>query len=185
MKQIFVTLVLLVTTLTAYGMSSEGFVLKSPQLKPGQRMPDAQVYNSFGCTGKNISPALSWEGAPEKTKSFAITMYDPDAPTGSGWWHWIVFNIPAKVTSLPANAGKIDSRSLPKEAIQSRTDFGIPGYGGACPPVGDQPHRYIFTVYSLDVPTLDLDANASGAMIGYYLNAHMLGKTSLIVNHSR
>lgn len=185
MKKGFISLVLTMAILIGQGISSPGFELRSPQLRPGERMADAQVFDGFGCTGRNISPALSWRGAPAKTKSFAITVYDPDAPTGSGWWHWVVFNIPANVTRLPANAGESDSRALPQGAIQSRTDFGTPGYGGACPPVGDQPHRYIFTVYALDVGNLELDENASGAMVGSYLNAHMIGKTSLVVNYSR
>jgi Raf kinase inhibitor-like YbhB/YbcL family protein len=143
-----------------------GFTLTSPDLPAGKPLPTAQVFNSFGCTGQNISPALSWSGAPADTKSFAITVYDPDAPTGSGWWHWVVFNIPASVTSLPAGA------------VQSQTDFGAVGFGGACPPQGDKPHRYIFTVHALKVDSLPLDAKAPGAMVGYYLTMNRLGQAS-------
>jgi len=148
--------------------------LDSPQLEPGGRFGDAQVFSSFGCTGKNISPALHWKDAPIGTKSFAVTVYDPDAPTGSGWWHWIIFNVPANIDKLPENAGDPASGLAPKGSIQSRTDFGKPGYGGACPPVGDKPHRYHFTVYALDTGKIDLDADASGAMVGYYLNRTQL-----------
>jgi Raf kinase inhibitor-like YbhB/YbcL family protein len=155
-----------------------GFTLTSPDLPAGKPLPTAQVFNSFGCTGQNISPALSWSGAPAGTKSFAITVYDPDAPTGSGWWHWVVFNIPASVTSLSAGAGDGTSPKLPAGAVQSQTDFGAVGFGGACPPQGDKPHRYIFTVHALKVDSLPLDAKAPGAMVGYYLTMNRLGQAS-------
>jgi len=154
------------------------FTLTSPDLPAGKPLPNAQVFNSFGCTGQNISPALTWSHAPAGTKSFAVTVYDPDAPTGSGWWHWVIFNIPAGVSSLPAGAGDPKSGKAPQGAIQSRTDFGAPGFGGACPPPGDKPHRYIFTVHALKVDSLPLDADAPGAMVGYYLTQHSLGNAS-------
>ena len=147
-------------------------------------MKDAYVFNSFGCTGNNLSPQISWSGAPQGTKSFAITVYDPDAPTGSGWWHWTLFNIPADVTQLKEGASA-DPKELPAGAIQGRTDFGKPGYGGACPPVGDKPHRYILTIYALKTDKIDLDENASGALVGYYLNQNSLGKASLKVTYGR
>ncbi len=161
------------------------FTLTSPQLRQGKSMDMEQVFSGMGCTGKNASPALQWEGAPANTKSFAVTVYDPDAPTGSGWWHWIVFNIPAKVHALPKNAGDPASGAAPKGSIQSRTDFGKPGFGGPCPPPGDKPHRYIFTVYALDVESLPLDENASGAMVGFNLNQHALAKAKLTATFSR
>src|SRR5262249_32013324 len=138
--------------------------LESPSIKPGATLNEAQVFNSFGCSGKNLSPALQWSGAPAGTKSFAVTLYDPDAPTGSGWWHWVVFNIPASTTSLPEGAGSTDGAHLPAGAAQGKTDFGAPGFGGACPPPGDKPHRYIFTVYALKTDKLDASADASPAM---------------------
>jgi Raf kinase inhibitor-like YbhB/YbcL family protein len=159
--------------------------LKSSELNQGKRLGMEQVFSGFGCTGKNISPALRWEGAPKNTKSWAVTVYDPDAPTGSGWWHWIIFNIPAKITSLSKNAGDPASGLAPAGSVQSRTDYGTPGYGGACPPVGDKPHRYQFTVYALDVEKLPLDANASGAMVGFNLHQHTLAKSSITVYYSR
>jgi Raf kinase inhibitor-like YbhB/YbcL family protein len=123
-----------------------GFKLSSPTIKPHSTLSMDQVFNGFGCTGKNISPALKWSGAPKGTKSFAVTLYDPDAPTGSGWWHWVVYNIPADVTELPEGAGTAGGAKLPKGAMQGRTDYGTHAFGGACPPPGDKPHRYIFTV---------------------------------------
>jgi len=144
-----------------------------------------EVYNGFGCTGENVSPALAWSGAPAGTKSFALTVYDPDAPTGSGWWHWVVFNLPASVTSLPAGAGNPVKGLMPKGAVQSMTSFGKAGFGGACPPVGDRPHRYIFTVYALDVDALQLDASAMPALVGYMLGAHAIAKASLISYYGR
>ena len=153
------------------------FTLTSPTLKDGATIGMDHVFSSFGCTGKNISPALTWAGAPEGTKSFAITVYDPDAPTGSGWWHWTVVNIPANVTSLPAGAGSTKP-ALPKGAVEGRTDFGKPGYGGPCPPVGSKPHHYVFTVWALKTDKLDLNGEASGALVGYNLNGNKLATAS-------
>src|SRR5438105_15783798 len=117
------------------------FTVTSTNISPGGKIADAQVYNSFGCKGGNVSPELSLNSAPAGTKSFAILMHDPDAPTGSGWWHWVVYNIPANVSSLPAGAGDPKKSLLPSGALEGRTDFGEPGYGGPCPPPG-KPHRY-------------------------------------------
>lgn len=158
--------------------SASGFVLSSPDIKEGVTLSNAQVFNSFGCTGENLSPELNWSGAPAGTKSFAVTVYDPDAPTGSGWWHWTVVNLPATTTRLVKGAGN-KAKLLPRGAIQGMTDFGKPGFGGACPPPGDKPHRYIFTVHALKVEKLDLSSQASGAMVGYYLGQNTLAKASL------
>ncbi|HMK61806.1 MAG TPA: YbhB/YbcL family Raf kinase inhibitor-like protein [Dissulfurispiraceae bacterium] len=171
--------------LSAHSAAAGEFLLSSPQLEPGGRLHNNQVFSGFGCTGKNISPALYWENAPKGTKSFAITVYDPDAPTGSGWWHWLLFNIPTSVNNLPENAGEPALGLAPQGSVQSRTDFGKPGYGGACPPVGHKPHRYQFTVFALDVDKLDLDANSPGAMVGFYLNQHAIEKAVLTVYYSR
>jgi Raf kinase inhibitor-like YbhB/YbcL family protein len=164
---------------------AQDFILSSPQLETGKNLAIEQVFLGFGCTGKNISPALSWKNAPADTKSFAVTVYDPDAPTGSGWWHWVIFNIPAAIDNLKENAGDPASNLAPAGSIQSVTDYGKPGYGGACPPAGDKPHRYIFTVFALDIQKLPLDANASGAMVGFYLNQHALAKATLTALYSR
>ena len=159
-------------------LAAGAFTLESTEVKPNSTIAEAQVFKGFGCEGGNVSPALTWKNPPAGTKSFAVTMYDPDAPTGSGWWHWIVFNIPADVTSLPKGIGNPASGQTPKGAVQSKTDFGKPGYGGPCPPKGDKPHHYIFTVYALKVDKIDADENASGAMVGFMLNANKLGKAS-------
>jgi Raf kinase inhibitor-like YbhB/YbcL family protein len=174
--------------LTAYlsaAAAAGALTLTSPDIKPNAKIADEQVFNSFGCTGKNVSPALSWSGAPKGTKSFALNVYDPDAPTGSGFWHWVVFNIPADTTSLAKGAGDPKSDAAPKGAIQSRTDYGAPGYGGPCPPPGDKPHHYIFTIYALDVDKLDADENATAAVVGFNLHFHTLAKASLtaLYNH--
>ncbi|KAA8387975.1 kinase inhibitor [Acetobacter sp. DmW_136] len=153
------------------------FVLTSPAFVNGDTLPQAQVYNGMGQHGQNLSPALEWKDAPAGTKSFVVTVYDPDAPTGSGWWHWVVVNIPATITELPTGAGSAGDK-LPKGALQVRTDFGVPGYGGAAPPPG-RVHRYVFTVYALDVPTLDVQADSSPALVGFMVNHHKLASASL------
>jgi Raf kinase inhibitor-like YbhB/YbcL family protein len=130
-------------------------------------------------------PNLSWTNAPEGTKSFAVTMYDPDAPTGSGWWHWLIFDIPVNATELKQNAGNIDQAIAPAGAVQSITDFGKAGYGGPCPPVGHGFHQYIITVYALKTDKLGLDKNANPAMVGYYLNSNTLQKASLVMYYKR
>lgn len=174
MKKILLSLGLAATFLLA-----DNFTLKSSDLK-GQ-LTNKQVFSGFGCSGENVSPQLSWENAPKGTKSFAVTVYDPDAPTGSGWWHWVVFDISKNKFTLPAGFGNTES----KDAIQSITDYGKSSFGGACPPVGDKAHRYIFTVYALDVETLGLDKNANAALVGFYLNSHSLAKASIISYYGR
>lgn len=164
--------------------NAEEFTLASKTFASGARMQPAQLYSGFGCSGDNISPELHWRGAPPGTRSFALTVHDPDAPTGSGWWHWIVFNIPADMNSLPEGAGDPKSGLIP-EAIQSRTDFGSPGYGGACPPEGHGDHRYQFRIYALKVEQLPLDENSPAAMVGYYINANKLAEAKLEVLSGR
>jgi len=154
------------------------FVLTSTDIHAGHPIPSAQVYSGMGCDGRNQSPQLSWEGAPEGTKSFAITMYDPDAPTGSGWWHWVLFNIPADVTSLPTGAGDSGKDLLPPGAALGNTDFGTPEYGGPCPPQGDKPHRYIVTVYALN-DSLSIPDHATAAYVGFNIHAHAIGEATL------
>jgi Raf kinase inhibitor-like YbhB/YbcL family protein len=171
-----------VTAANAQSMS-----LTSTEVKDGGTVANDQVFKGFGCTGNNVSPSLSWSGAPSGTKSFAVTMYDPDAPTGSGWWHWVVFNIPANVTSLPKGAGDVKSKLMAKEAIQSRTDFGADGYGGPCPPAGDKPHHYHITVFAVDVDKLPDAKNdaASAALVGFDLHFHTLAKATLTATYGR
>ncbi|NHO32658.1 kinase inhibitor [Acetobacter fallax] len=155
------------------------FTLTSTAFVNGATMPQAQVYSGMGETGGNLSPPLAWKDAPAGTKSFVVTLYDPDAPTGSGWWHWVVINIPAGITALPEGAGS-GKGGLPEGALQLRTDFGVPGYGGAAPPPG-RVHRYILTVTALDVPKLDVPAEATPAMIGFMLNQHHLASAQITV----
>ncbi|MEP7058146.1 MAG: YbhB/YbcL family Raf kinase inhibitor-like protein [Caldimonas sp.] len=160
-------------------------MLSSPTIKPGSTLTEGQVFNGFGCSGKNVSPALKWGGAPSATKSYAVTVYDPDAPTGSGWWHWVVYNIPATVTELPEGAGAADGKSLPAGAAQGRTDFGSAAFGGACPPPGDKPHRYVFTVHALKVEKIDVPADASAALVGFMVNANRIAKASFEARYGR
>jgi len=162
---------------------SEGFTLTSPDVE-GQ-ISNNQVLNGFGCKGNNISPKLSWKNAPKDTKSFAVTVYDSDAPTGSGWWHWVVFDIPANTQSLNKDAGNLKESIGPKGSIQSITSFGQAGFGGVCPPKGDNPHQYIFTVYALKTEKLGLDANATPALVGFYLGKNMLAKSSILAYYGR
>jgi len=165
----------------ASAANAQSMTLTSADLKEGATLGNEQVFKGFGCTGSNVSPALSWSGAPSGTKSFAVSMYDPDAPTGSGWWHWVVFNIPPSTTSLPKGAGDVKKKLTPKGAIQSRTDFGRDGYGGPCPPAGDKPHRYQITVFAVDVDKLPDAKNdaASAALVGFDLHFHTLAKATL------
>ena len=134
----------------------------------------------FGCAGGNKSPQLSWSGAPDGTQSYAITCFDPDAPTGSGCWHWVVVNIPASTTSLNLDAGNAAAGLLPAGALQTRTDFGAPGYGGPCPPQGDHPHRYLFNLHAVGVEALEVGEDTSAAVIGFMLHFNTLGKAALM-----
>ncbi len=170
---------------SALGAQAAGFALSSPTIKPNSTLTDAQVFNGFGCTGKNISPALSWSGAPAGTKSFAVTLYDPDAPTGSGWWHWVVYNIPASATSIPEGAGDAAGKGLPAGSAQGRTDFGAAGFGGACPPAGDKPHRYVFTIYALKTDKLDAPADGTAALIGFMIHANKIGEATFTARYGR
>jgi Raf kinase inhibitor-like YbhB/YbcL family protein len=147
------------------------FTLTSNDFENGDTLPDAPV-RAKG----NTSPHLAWSGAPEGTKSFAITCYDPDAPTGSGFWHWTVANLPADVTELAEGASP---DGLPRGAVEGRTDFGEPGFGGTAPPPGHGPHRYIFTVFAVDVERLDVTPENSGAVFGFNLHFHTLAKASI------
>ena len=146
--------------------------LTSSSFADGGAIPERNVLRGFGCLGQNISPALVWRAAPDGTKSFAVTMFDPDAPTDSGWWHWLLVNIPADTTSLAEG-------SQPAGALATRTDFGMEGYGGPCAPEGAPPHRYVVTVFALDVEKLPVEASASGAMVSFLLNSHSLAKATL------
>jgi Raf kinase inhibitor-like YbhB/YbcL family protein len=163
--------------------SAQSFTLRSKDLE-GQ-FNQKQVSNTFGCSGANESPQLNWTNPPAGTKSFAVTMYDQDAPTGSGWWHWSIFNLPANTTEIVRGAGNASNHLLPFGAVLGNTDFGVPGYGGPCPPEGDRPHAYVITVWALNIAKLGPDDHATPALVGFLLNQHAIAKTSLIIYSKR
>jgi Raf kinase inhibitor-like YbhB/YbcL family protein len=175
-----------VLVLPSAAASAAGMTVSVPSFSGGRTVPMEDVLDLFGCTGRNQSPAISWSGEPTDTQSFAVTIFDRDAPTGSGWWHWTVFDIPASVHSLPAGAGDPGSTSLPAGAVQGRTDFGFSHYGGPCPPVGDRPHRYIVSVFAEKVAKLpNLDASSSGALVGYVLHFNTLMEAQSMGRYGR
>ena len=179
MRRSAALLVLALPLVTCAG--EPGFHVASAALDDGDTLPLAQVYKGSGCNGGNRSPALAWSGAPEGTRSYAVTMFDPDAPTGHGWWHWLAYDLPARTTSLPENAGA----ALPDGARQARNDFGSIGYGGACPPAGAKPHRYVITVYALPVARLAVPASASAAQVDAALERDALAKARLTLRYGR
>lgn len=150
------------------------FTVVSESLEPGGVLADAQVL-----AGGNSSPQLRWEGFPAETRSFAVTCFDPDAPTGSGFWHWVLFDIPASVTELPAGAGSGKFDGLPAGAVHVRNDYGSKDFGGAAPPAGEN-HRYVFTVYAVDSERLGVDGDVSPAVVGFNLRFHTLGRAQLV-----
>jgi len=163
--------------------ASAHFKLTTPDLASKGRIAISHVFNGMGCNGQNTSPAIEWTNPPAGTKSFAVTMYDPDAPTGSGWWHWVMYNIPAGTTGLVAGAG--NGRNAPRGSAQGRTDFGSKGYGGPCPPVGDKPHHYHITVFALKVDKIDVPGDATAAYVGFNLNANKLATASVTALYGR
>lgn len=163
--------------------SQNTFTLSSNDL--GGEATIKEEFNGFGCTGENKSPQLSWKNAPEGTKSFAVTMYDPDAPTGSGWWHWVVFDIPKNTNELISGAGNTSLNLTPEGVIQSISDYGINGYGGPCPPSGHGLHQYIITVYALKTEKLGLNKSTNPAVVGYYLWNNTLAKASIVAYYKK
>mmetsp|Transcript_2937 Transcript_2937/g.5146 ORF Transcript_2937/g.5146 Transcript_2937/m.5146 type:complete len:176 (+) Transcript_2937:118-645(+) len=166
---------LMVASTLAAPVAAEGFQLTSPDIAEGQQLDAAQVFQGFGCEGDNLAPTLAWSGAPEGTESYAVTVYDPDAPTGSGWWHWFAFNIPAYVSELPGGAAI--------NGVELTNDYGAVGFGGACPPPGEV-HRYNFTVHALGT-TLELDNSVSNALAGYMVNANSLASSTITAVYNR
>lgn len=162
-------------------VSAQTFTLKSNDI--GGQATNKEFFNGFGCSGQNISPELHWENAPAGTQAFAVTIYDKDAPTGSGFWHWVIFNIPADVTELKSGAGDPAKMIAPASAIQAITDFGKPGYGGPCPPPG-APHEYLITVFALK-NKLQVDKTATAAVIGFNISFNTLAKASIVMYGQR
>jgi len=177
-------LIFITITLISLNSYANNFQLVSSNLSSTKQINISQILNGYGCHGKNISPQLSWKNAPTGTKSFALTMYDPDALSGKGWWHWIVFNIPVNITHLDENAGNSQSVNLPSHAIQSQTSFGTAEYGGPCPPAGDKSHRYIVTIYALK-NTIPLNSKSSAVLVDTYIQKNKIVSASLTAMYQR
>ncbi|MCY1044876.1 YbhB/YbcL family Raf kinase inhibitor-like protein [Corallococcus sp. bb12-1] len=161
------------------------FTVTSTDVRDGQTLSTAQLSGIFGAGGKDVSPQLSWSGFPEGTKSFVVTVYDPDAPTASGFWHWAVANLPRSTTSLPTDAGSEDGKKLPSGAFQLRNDGGIARYIGAAPPPGHGAHRYFIVVHAVDVESLDVPKDASPGLLGFNLFSHTLARATLVGTYGR
>jgi Raf kinase inhibitor-like YbhB/YbcL family protein len=171
-----ITVLSLSISASAYAGS---ITLSSDDIAQGEFMAKTHEFNGFGCSGGDLSPHLKWSNAPKGTKSFAITAYDPDAPTGSGWWHWQVVNIPKNVTEIAAGAGSVNKDVAPQGSMQINNDYGSRGFGGACPPAGHGVHHYRFTIHALSVEILDLPEDASGALAGYMINANTIESNTI------
>jgi len=157
------------------------FTVVSTTVRNGHPLPLAQLSGIFGVPGgKDISPELSWSGFPKTAKSFVVSMYDPEAPTGSGFWHWIVEDIPATATSLPENAGALGSTTLPAGAVQLDGDAGMARYIGGAPPAGSGTHDYYITVTALDEPSTGLGATTSGALLGFEIDSHTIARATIV-----
>ncbi len=156
------------------------FTLASKDVSDGETLPAPQVSGIMGAGGEDVSPQLSWADFPARTRSFAVTCYDPDAPTASGFWHWAVANLPVDTTELPTDAGNPDSGLLPSAAAMLRNDAGVARYVGAAPPSGHGRHRYFFVVHAVDVESLDVGADATPAFLGFNLFSHTLGRAAIV-----
>lgn len=177
-------LALITSLLLASSLARAEMTISSDDIRGGELMPKAQEFKGFGCDGDNRSPQLTWQGAPAATKAYAVFAYDPDAPTGSGWWHWQLINIPADTTTLAAGVGQAGGADLPPGSMQMRNDYGAHAFGGACPPAGDKAHRYQFTVFALK-QKLELPADASAALTGYMVRANALDSVTLEALYQR
>ena len=169
----------------ALPVHANDFTLSSSEIKADGSIAKRFEYKGYGCAGDNRSPALKWTGAPASAKSFAVTVYDADAPSGAGWWHWSVINIPVNVTEFAADAGAVGGAGLPRGTTQLQNDYGVAGWGGVCPPQGDKPHQYVFTVYALKSENLRLPANAKASSAEAVLAADAVGKASFTARYGR
>jgi hypothetical protein len=165
--------------------NAASFKIASVDVKAQKKIDEKHVFNGFGCSGENLSPQISWSNAPKDTKSFAVTVYDPDAPTGSGWWHWLVLNIPLTKKELPANFGAANKFNIQDGMVQIRNDFGVFNFGGPCPPKGDKSHRYVFTVYALKIDKIDISKDATAALAGFMINQNTLAKAHFTALYGR
>jgi Raf kinase inhibitor-like YbhB/YbcL family protein len=165
--------------------AASAFELTSLDVREGERIGATFVYDGYGCRGANRSPALSWQGAPAGTQSFALLVLDPDAPKAGGWWHWAIFDIPAGSRGLAQGAGSAGGRSLPAGSRQGRNDFGTVAWGGPCPPAGDKPHHYVFTLYALNRPSLGLAEGAAAAQVQAAVVAAALGRAQISALYGR
>lgn len=165
--------------------SGVDFILKSSDIKGGKQIDKKFIFNSFGCSGQNISPQISWVSVPPHTKSFALTVFDPDAPTQSGWWHWLVLNIPLNFKEIPQGFGNENKFNLTNGIIQIRNDFSTFSFGGPCPPAGDKKHRYVFTLYALSVEKIDLKEDSSPAIASFMINQYVLSKSVIEAIYQR
>ncbi|WP_432722836.1 YbhB/YbcL family Raf kinase inhibitor-like protein [Jeongeupia wiesaeckerbachi] len=184
MRNVLVNLALPLSIFLSGSALADSLKLTSTDIAQGQYMSAAQEFQGFGCNGSNRSPQLSWTGAPKGTEAFAVLAYDPDAPTGSGWWHWQVVNIPKTVTALASGAGDTGKQAMPADSVNIRNDYGIAGFGGACPPKGHGVHRYQFTVFALS-KKLELPKEASAALTGYMVRANSLASATIEALYKR
>jgi Raf kinase inhibitor-like YbhB/YbcL family protein len=171
--------------LTALAAPASAFEISSPAVGSDNTIPEKYTANTFGCSGENVSLPLEWSGVPADAKSLAITIFDPDAPTGSGFWHWELANLPPSTMSLPENAGAAGNGNLPEGAVQARNDAGTSAYFGPCPPQGDTPHHYVITIFAVGAEALPVNADASGAVVGFNLHFNTLDKASVTYTYGR
>lgn len=179
-----VGLVALFAGVAATAAFAADFNVSSRSIAADNMLTNAQVFQGFGCAGENMSPELTWHNAPAGTQSFAVTIHDPDAPTESGWWHWLIVDIPATTQHLPEGFGK-QAAVLNDSIRQIRNDYGVQGFGGACPPEGDEAHRYTITVYALPVSQLQVPNDASAALVSFMLNNQALAKATIVARYGR